>query len=60
MEAALESDIERQFLINRQPVLQADDCKTVSTVDAVLQLIAAGHGSVFAEPRLNANRCFPA
>ena len=55
MEAAFKPELYRQFLRQRQTILQADHSETIGAVDGVLELIAAGHRGVLSEPRLDAN-----
>src|SRR5205085_12629186 len=40
VEAALVAEVERELLINRKPVREADDGEAVRAVDAVLDLVA--------------------
>src|SRR6185295_14736604 len=58
MEAAFKTELERERFVERYFVLKSEDRKTVGAVDAVLELITTDDGSVFAEPRLNAQRGF--
>src|SRR5260370_22935762 len=60
MKAALESQLERELLCYRQTVLQTDHRETIGAANPVLELITAGHGSVFPEARLDPECGFPA
>src|SRR5258708_8661175 len=60
MKAALESQLDGKLLRQRQTILQPDNRKTVCAVDGVLELIAAGDRSEFAETCFHADRSFAA
>src|SRR6185503_5237254 len=54
MKAALVTQFQRELLAEGKPVDQSDDRKTVSCVNAVINLISSSHGSEPVQLRFNA------